>query len=87
MSVRRYVPTGIEGLDTMLDGKGIPRGYVVLVLGSPGCGKTTLGVQFIYSGVTEHGENGVIVLLEEDPETIKENMLAFGWDLAKLEKD
>lgn len=81
-----YTRTGIDGIDAMLEGQGIPKGYVVLVLGSPGCGKTTLGVQFLYNGAVKFGENGVLVLLEEDPEMVKSNMLRFGWDLDELER-
>lgn len=82
-----YTRTGIDGIDAMLGGEGIPKGYVVLVLGSPGCGKTTLGVQFLYNGAVKFGENGVLVLLEEDPEMVKANMLRFGWDLDELERE
>ena len=41
------VKTGIAGLDEILSG-GIPRGNVILLEGAIGCGKTTLGVEFIY---------------------------------------
>ncbi|MCS7136291.1 MAG: ATPase domain-containing protein [Nitrososphaerota archaeon] len=82
-----YARTGIEGVDAMLEGQGIPRGYVILVLGSPGCGKTTFGIQFLYNGVVKFGENGILVLLEEDPEMVKSNMRRFGWDLNKLESE
>ncbi len=87
MSLRLYIRTGIDGIDSMLEGQGIPRGYVVLILGSPGCGKTTLGIQFLYNGVVKFGENGILVLLEEDPEIVKSNMLRFGWDLEELENE
>src|SRR5205823_2181869 len=46
------VKTGIHGLDDILLG-GIPRGNVVVVTGSPGTGKTTLGIEFIYRGARE----------------------------------
>ena len=41
--------TGIAGLDEILSG-GIPRGNVILLEGAIGCGKTTLGVEFVYRG-------------------------------------
>ncbi len=85
--MRTYTRTGIEGIDIMLEGRGIPKGHVVLVLGPPGCGKTTLGVQFLYNGAVKFGENGILVLLEEEPEMVKLNMLRFGWDLERLEKE
>lgn len=51
------VKTGIRGLDDILLG-GIPRGNVVVVAGSPGTGKTTLGIEFIYRGAREFDEPG-----------------------------
>ncbi len=44
-----FVQTGIAGFDDILSG-GIPRGNVILVEGAIGCGKTTMGVEFIYRG-------------------------------------
>jgi circadian clock protein KaiC len=41
------VATGVRGLDTVLRG-GIPHGSLVLVVGTPGTGKTTLGNQLAY---------------------------------------
>ncbi|HID90774.1 TPA: hypothetical protein EYP44_02310, partial [Candidatus Bathyarchaeota archaeon] len=43
------VSTGIPGLDKLLGG-GIPRGYLLLVAGGPGVGKTILSVKYIYEG-------------------------------------
>jgi len=43
------IPTAIAGLDE-LTGGGFVRGDVVLITGSPGCGKTTFGLQFLYRG-------------------------------------
>ena len=82
-----YVPTGIIGVDKILAGKGIPKGYTVLVSGGPGSGKTTFAVKFLYAGIIEHGENGVYVTLDEEPTDIKKNMLKFEWDLEKLEEE
>jgi KaiC/GvpD/RAD55 family RecA-like ATPase len=82
-----YVPVGIPGVDVILDSKGIPKGYTVLISGGPGSGKTTFATQFLYSGATEHGEPGVYVTLDEDPKEIKNNMSKFGWDLEHLEEE
>jgi len=46
-----FALTGIEGVDQLLEGLGIPRGYAVLVLGGPGSGKTSFGFQFLINGV------------------------------------
>ena len=53
---RSKVKTGIVGLDKMLDG-GLVESTVTLLAGSPGIGKTTIGLQFIYNGVKRYNEN------------------------------
>ena len=80
-----YVPTGIPGVDKILGEQGIPRGHTILIAGGPGSGKTTFAIQFLYKGATEHGESGLYITLDEDPEDIKKNMSKFGWDLDRLE--
>jgi len=45
------VMTGVAGLDEMLYGGFLPQ-TANLVEGAPGTGKTTLGMQFIYNGIT-----------------------------------
>jgi len=79
--------TGINGVDSLLDDKGIPSGHTVLISGGPGSGKTTFGIQFLYEGATNFSEPGLYVTLDEDPEDIKRNMAPFGWDLESLEQD
>ena len=54
------VKTGIKGLDEMLAG-GFLTESANLVEGAPGTGKTTLGMQFIYSGITQFDEPGLIM--------------------------
>jgi KaiC/GvpD/RAD55 family RecA-like ATPase len=81
----RYVPTGIPGVDRVLANQGIPRGHTILVSGGPGSGKTTFAIQFLYTGIVEHGEPAVYITLDEDPEDIKRNMSNFNWDLEELE--
>ncbi|HKI75722.1 MAG TPA: ATPase domain-containing protein, partial [Candidatus Bathyarchaeia archaeon] len=41
------VPTGIKGLDELLGG-GFPDGRCILIVGSPGSGKTTFALQYLY---------------------------------------
>jgi circadian clock protein KaiC len=79
------VKTGIAGLDDILNG-GIPRSNVILVEGSIGTGKTTLGVEFIYRGASQFDEPGIIVVFEVSPDKLMRDTLRFGWDLHKLEK-
>ena len=75
----------IDGLDKLLGG-GLPKGKCILVVGSPGSGKTTLITQFLHSGALSK-ERGLYITMDEKPEQIKENLLPFGWNLDQLEKD
>lgn len=70
--------TGINGLDELIQG-GIPENFAVLISGSAGCGKTILSSQFLWEGV-QQGESGLYLTLEENPESIKSDAEAFGWD-------
>jgi circadian clock protein KaiC len=83
--LNKRIPTGIDGLDTLIEG-GFLRGDIILVAGSSGSGKTIFSTQFIYYGAAQYGENGVYATFEEDAKTLKRNMLKFGFDLEKLEQ-
>src|SRR5437660_8144679 len=76
------VKTGIKGLDEVLVG-GIPRGNIILVAGTAGTGKTTLGVEFVYRGASQFNEPGLIVLFEVAPDKLIRDAALFGWDLAR----
>jgi circadian clock protein KaiC len=78
------VATGIEGIDELLANEGIPRGYVVFVIGSPGSGKTTLGLQYLYNGIINSNEKGVYVSLDEEPNALIRNAASLGFDLGRL---
>lgn len=78
--------TGIQGLDQLLSG-GIPKGRVVLIVGGPGSGKTTLASQFLYNGISQFEENGIFVSLDESKEHFYREMNKFGWDFSKSEKE
>jgi len=79
-------PTGVEGLDELLSG-GIPRGRIILVLGGPGAGKTILASQFLYKGLSQYGENGILVSLDESQNHYYNEMMKFGWDFKKAEEE
>src|SRR5271156_840754 len=87
MSQDSYVRTGIPGVDELLEGKGLPQGYGIFVLGGPGSGKTTFGLQFLYEGVRQFSENGVYISLDEDIAYVKANARRLGMDLEEMEKD
>lgn len=75
---------GISGLDEILLG-GLKQGNIMLVEGAPGTGKTTLGLEFIYRGILDHNEPGLIVSFELAPEKLLRDAKGFGWDFPKLE--
>jgi circadian clock protein KaiC len=80
------VTTGIAGLDAMLRG-GLLRQTATLVEGAPGTGKTTLGMQFIYHGITQCNEPGLILTFEQFPQQYYRDAAAFGWDFRRLEEE
>jgi KaiC/GvpD/RAD55 family RecA-like ATPase len=76
-------PTGITGLDEMLEG-GIPTGYTILIAGGPGSGNSTFAMQFLKNGIEQYGENGIYITLEERAEDMIRNFSNYGWDLSKI---
>ncbi|VVB65453.1 Circadian clock protein kinase KaiC [Candidatus Gugararchaeum adminiculabundum] len=78
------VKTGVPGLDELMDG-GIPEGSTVLVSGSPGCGKSIMGLQYVYAGIAT-GEPALYVTFEENRPLVLEQARQFGWDLEGCEK-
>jgi KaiC/GvpD/RAD55 family RecA-like ATPase len=80
------VPTGVPGLDELMSG-GFPRGRVILILGGPGTGKTVLTSQFLYKGLSEFNENGIMVSLDENKNHFFSEMKNFGWDFQKAEEE
>lgn len=79
------IPTGIPGFDPLLYG-GLTPGSCTLVEGVPGAGKTTFGLAFIYYGITEFDQPGVVVTFEQFPEQMYHDAAKFGWNLPILEK-
>jgi circadian clock protein KaiC len=77
--VSRTAPTGIAGLDKILQG-GLPRNRLYLVAGDPGTGKTTFALQFLLEGV-RRGERGLYVTLSETAEELTAVAESHGWSL------
>ena len=77
------VSSGVKGLDEILEG-GFPKARTILIVGSPGSGKTILAIQYLRAGALK-GERSIYVTFDERPEQVKENMSAFSWDLDRLE--
>ncbi|HSV45163.1 MAG TPA: ATPase domain-containing protein [Ramlibacter sp.] len=75
--------TGIAGLDDILGG-GLPCNHLYLVEGTPGAGKTTLGLQFLRRGV-EAGEKGLYITLSETASELATVAASHGWTLDGVE--
>jgi len=77
------ISSGIPGFDSLVQG-GFKAGSVNLIAGNPGAGKTIFSIQFLLEGL-KRGEPGLYVTFEEKKDKLYEDMLSFGWDLAKYE--
>ncbi|THC42811.1 circadian clock protein KaiC [Massilia sp. Mn16-1_5] len=74
--------TGIAGLDDILGG-GLTPQRIYLVEGSPGAGKTTLGLQFLLDGAAR-GERGLYITLSETADELRAVAATHGWSLDAL---
>ena len=72
---RERCPTGIDGLDHILNG-GIPRGNTVLVTGSVGTGKTSICVEFLVRGAVT-GETSLYLSVTEPTAKLLKNVIPF----------
>jgi len=82
------VPTGIAGLDEMLNGGFIKNRHVV-VCGGPGTGKTSMGYEFLYKGAKDQGDKGLFISLEQSPDRVVAGAKALfeKWDWDKMLKE
>ncbi|MGQ9582845.1 MAG: RAD55 family ATPase [Thermoplasmatota archaeon] len=71
------VPSGVEGLDALLNG-GFPMDTVNLISGPPGSGRSVFCIQFIYEGVEKYNDPGLYITLEENRESLVKEMKSLG---------
>jgi len=77
----KRVEMGIPGVDDMIEG-GIPEGFVVVVTGPPGTGKTTFSLQYLMDGLKKD-ERCIFFSFEEKAEQIIKQSLRFGWNIGE----
>ncbi len=77
------ISTGAPGLDIILGG-GLTPERVYLLEGTPGAGKTTLGLQFLRDGVAR-GERCLYLALSETTAELEAVAESHGWDLAGID--
>jgi len=80
-----HTSSGVPRLDTMLEGRGFYRGSSILVSGTAGTGKSTLGAHFI-EAACKRGEKALFFAFEESQDQIIRNMRSVGIDLERFVK-
>jgi len=81
----KKVPTGIEGLDKILNG-GVPKGNTVLVTGTCGTGKTTMCVEYLMNGA-RMGDKGLFISVTESRAKLIENISTYEFfDMSFVDK-
>lgn len=84
--VPKRLSTGIDRLDALLGGGLVP-GTLTVVVGSPGIGKTQLGLQFLRAGLAQEGCTGIVFDMSArgDPQNHAEYARRmFGWELREV---
>ena len=79
------IKTDIPGFDNAIDG-GLVKNSLIMISGGPGSGKTIFCLQYIYNGIVNSNEPGLIVTFDEDIESLKADAQLFGWDFDQLEQ-
>ena len=78
MNNEEFISTGIEKLDKLLEG-GAPKGYTVLILGSPGSSIEILCKQLATTGEV------LYITTEETENEVNDTMERFGWGKPNIE--
>ena len=71
--------TGVEGLDRILGG-GLTPNRLYLLEGTPGTGKTTFALRFLFAGVAR-GEKTLYITLSETAAELEAVVASHGWTL------
>jgi circadian clock protein KaiC len=78
-TVSEQVPSGIPGLDELMNG-GAKQGDATLVTGPSGVGKTIFGLRWLTQGI-EGGKRCLYVTFQDTADQLVGVAAAFGWDL------
>ena len=83
-SINRFIKrvnVGIVGVDELIEG-GIPEGFIVVVTGPPGTGKTTFSLQYLMEGLKKD-ERCIYFSFEEKVDQIIKQSIRYGWDIGE----
>ena len=81
MTNRQRLSTGVDGLDEILDG-GLLAERAYMLRGTPGTGKTILGLQFL---TAEADGTSLCINFEESTANVRENAASLGIDVSDVE--
>ncbi len=81
VSRRRLYPTSFSYFNT-LTGGGIPPSSIVMIYGSPGCGKTILSEHLMHESLKK-GRNSIFITNIDFPAKVKESMKDMGLDVSR----
>jgi KaiC/GvpD/RAD55 family RecA-like ATPase len=79
------VKTGINGFDNLVQG-GFPKGFIVLLIGTPGTGKTLFSLEYLYNGASKFNEKCMFLTLEQNLDDLRTQANGIGMEVEKLEK-
>ncbi len=85
-SKQERIKTYVKGLDDVLQG-GVPQNSIVLLAGSPGTMKSSLGFYVLYHNALESGRKGVYISLEESRDSLLKGMESLDMDWDKVAKN
>lgn len=78
ISIERY-KTFVAGLDSLIEG-GFPKGHVILLVGTPGTGKSIFCSQVLFHNAVA-GKSCLFLNMEQNSHRTENQMAQFGWDL------
>ncbi len=81
-AARKRVRTFVSGLDDVLEG-GVPKGHVVLIVGSAGTMKSSLAYSILHRNALEEGARGLYLSLEQSRQSLEDHMYGLGLNLQK----
>lgn len=80
------IKSGIPGLDQALEG-GFPHPSTILLTGESGTGKSVLGLQYLYNGIQQYDENGILLMLQRYDTDVEWYSDTFDLNMGKLQEE